>query len=79
MVEKKLFSIRFEPHILAEVKALSRRERRSVNEEVLFILQEYIENYYDKHPQYEGPNHEDMIEAGADEEYPKKKSSSSVS
>ncbi len=53
------FNIRFDPCILAEVKAMSKFERRSINEQVLFMLECYIEKFEIEHPSYDGPTKED--------------------
>lgn len=60
----KPYTVRFEPWILAELKAMARHERRSINDEILFILHEYITNFMKLHPDYLGTTVEDEISSG---------------
>ena len=63
--KKKPFSIRFDPVILADIRALARYERRSINDEVLFILQTYIDDFRAAHPNADTyPTVDDEISSG---------------
>jgi hypothetical protein len=65
-MEKKPFSIRFDPHILLNVRSLARFERRSINEQVLFMLEKYINAF--NAAQYSGPDEMDFEALGIEED-----------
>ena len=44
----KRFSIRMEEAMLKEIRELAKKERRSVNKQIIFLVRSYMEKYEDK-------------------------------
>ncbi len=47
---KKTFSIRMEEAMLNEIRELAKKERRSVNKQIVFLVRSYMEKYEKKAP-----------------------------
>ena len=45
---KKTFSIRMEEAMLNEIRELAKKERRSVNKQIVFLVRSYMEKYEKK-------------------------------
>ena len=47
-MKTKSFSIRMEEAMLNEIRKIAKRERRSVNKQIIFLVRSYMEKYEEK-------------------------------
>ena len=47
-MKMKSFSIRMEETMLDEIRKLAKKERRSVNKQIIFLVRSYMEKYEEK-------------------------------
>ena len=47
-MKMKSFSIRMEETMLDEIRKLAKKERRSVNKQIIFLVRSYLEKYEEK-------------------------------
>ena len=47
-MKTKRFSIRIEETMLNEIRQIAKKERRSVNKQIVFLVRSYMEKYEEK-------------------------------
>ena len=51
-MKTKRFSIRMEETMLNKIREIAKRERRSVNNQIVFLVRRYMEKYEEKKPPF---------------------------
>ena len=69
-MKKQPYTVRFDPWILAETRAIAKYERRSINDEILYILERYINRFHSEHEDYPGTDLYDEYAAGLTDKNP---------